>query len=214
MAFKKPLFKGTVAPLESRDTGTYNLSVDTTSFLFLLAWTSVLTWSRRFRWEIHICIALSRRWEKHGGEGTQSTVHSLAPSDLRTRNKSNVPAVGWCRSIFYRILWARSWSWIHQTDVASTKLATVPAKSARRGTPYCYERSRCSPSLEGVLLVLKFAASFSLIFSLQAHDVGKCISLVLPVLVTLKELYMRRRVMKQSPLGPSRSGFFCNNLGY
>jgi hypothetical protein len=43
---------------------------------------------------------------------------------------------------------------------------------------------------EGVLLVLKFTASSSLIFSLQAHNVGKCISLVLPVLVTLKELYM------------------------
>ncbi len=40
---------------------------------------------------------------------------------------------------------------------------------------------------EGVLLVLKFTASSSLIFSLQAHNVGKCISLVLPV---LKELYM------------------------
>jgi hypothetical protein len=212
MVLKRPLFKGTAAPLESRDTGIYNLSVDTTSFLFLLAWTSILTWSHRFRWEIHIYTALSS--EKHGGEGTQSTVHSLAPSDLCTRNKSNVPAVGWCRSIFYRILWARSWSWIHQTDVASTKLATVLAKSARRGRPDCYERSRCSPSLEGVLLVLKFPASSSLIFSLQAHDVGKCVSLVLPVLVTLKELYMRRRVMKQSPLGPSRSGFFCNNLGY
>jgi hypothetical protein len=42
---------------------------------------------------------------------------------------------------------------------------------------------------EGVLLVLKLTASSSLIFSLQAHNVGKCISLVLPVLVTLKELY-------------------------
>ncbi len=40
---------------------------------------------------------------------------------------------------------------------------------------------------EGVLLVLKFTASSSLIFSLQAHNVGKCISLVLPV---LKKLYM------------------------
>jgi hypothetical protein len=37
MALKRPLFKDTAAPLESRDTGTYNLSVDTTSFLFLLA---------------------------------------------------------------------------------------------------------------------------------------------------------------------------------
>jgi hypothetical protein len=45
-------------------------------------------------------------------------------------------------------------------------------------------------SKEGVLLVLKFTASFSLVFSLQAHNVGKCISLVLPVLVTLKELYI------------------------
>jgi hypothetical protein len=43
---------------------------------------------------------------------------------------------------------------------------------------------------EGVLLVLKLTASSSLIFSLQAHNVGKRISLVLPVLVTLKELYM------------------------
>jgi hypothetical protein len=43
---------------------------------------------------------------------------------------------------------------------------------------------------EGVLLVLEFTASSSLIFSLQARNVGKCISLVLPVLVTLKELYM------------------------
>jgi hypothetical protein len=213
MALKRPLFKGTAAPLESRDTGTYNPSVDTTSFLFLLAWTSVLTWSHRSWWEIHIHTALSRRREKHGGEGTQSTVHSLAPNDLHTMNKSNVPAVGWCRSIFYRILWARSW-WIHQTNVASTKLATVPAKSARRGRPNCYEWSRCSPSLEGVLLVLKFRASSSLVFSLQAHNVGECISLVLPVLVTLKELYMGWRVMKQSPLGPSWSGFFCNNLGY
>jgi hypothetical protein len=40
---------------------------------------------------------------------------------------------------------------------------------------------------EGVLLVLKFIASSSLIVSLQARNVGKCISLVLPV---LKELYM------------------------
>jgi hypothetical protein len=40
---------------------------------------------------------------------------------------------------------------------------------------------------EGVHLVLKFTASSSLIFSLQAHNVGKCISLVLLV---LKELYM------------------------
>jgi hypothetical protein len=57
--------------------------------------------------------------------------------------------------------------------------------------------------LEGVLLVLKFTASSSLLFSLQAHTVAKCISLVLPLLVTLKELYMGWRVMKQSPLGPS-----------
>jgi hypothetical protein len=28
MALKRPLFKGTAAPLESRDNGTYNLSVD------------------------------------------------------------------------------------------------------------------------------------------------------------------------------------------
>ncbi len=51
---------------------------------------------------------------------------------------------------------------------------------------------RMEPSFpkEGVLLVLQFTASSSLVFSLQAHNVGKCISLVLPVLVTLKELYM------------------------
>ncbi len=54
-----------------------------------------------------------------------------------------------------------------------------------------------------MLPVLKFIASSSLVFSLQAHNVGKCISLVLPVLVTLKELYMRWRVMEKSPLGPS-----------
>jgi hypothetical protein len=64
---------------------------------------------------------------------------------------------------------------------------------------------RIEPSFpeEGVLPVLKFIASSSLVFSLQAHNVGKCISLVLPVLVTLKELYMRWRVMEKSPLGPS-----------
>jgi hypothetical protein len=69
-------------------------------FLFLLAWTSVLTWSHCFWWEIHIYIGLSRRWKKHGGERTESIVHSLTPDDFRTRNKSNLPAVGWCRSIF------------------------------------------------------------------------------------------------------------------
>jgi hypothetical protein len=34
MALKRPLFKEIGAPLESRDTETYNLSVDTTSFCF------------------------------------------------------------------------------------------------------------------------------------------------------------------------------------
>jgi hypothetical protein len=36
MALKKPLFKGTIAPLESRDIGTYNLSIDLDSFATIL----------------------------------------------------------------------------------------------------------------------------------------------------------------------------------
>jgi hypothetical protein len=100
MAVKRPLFKETAAPLESRDTENLQSVSRHNVFLFLLAWTSVLTWSRRFWWEIHIYTGLSRRWKKHGGEGTESIVHSLAPDDLRTRNKSNVPTVGWCGSIF------------------------------------------------------------------------------------------------------------------
>jgi hypothetical protein len=42
----------------------------------------------------------------------------------------------------------------------------------------------------GAVVRQRGGAPATKIFSLQAHNVGKCISLVLPVLVTLKEPYM------------------------